>query len=169
MLPSSRTLALLGFLTCVSLIGGALYFQHGLGFEPCPLCIMQRIIYLVIGLLCLIAFLHNPGRTGYRTYTSLMILSAMVGIGITLRQLYLQNLPPELVPACAPPLAYLLETASAGELLNIFLSGTGDCAEVQWSMFGITIPGWSLIAYSSFFLLGLVEIRRTPKEKRLFG
>lgn len=169
MLPSSRTLALFGFLTCIALIGGALYFQHGLDLEPCPLCIMQRILYLIIGLLCLIGLLHNPSRGGYKVYTGLMMLVALVGIGVTIRQLYLQSLPPELVPACGPPLAFILETASFGEIMSVFLNGTGDCAEVQWSLFGISIPGWSLIAFSSFFLLGICELRRSPKEKSIFS
>ncbi len=169
MLPSTRTLALLGFLTCAAMIGGGLYFEHVMALTPCPLCIAQRIAFAATGLVCLLAFLHNPGRSGYKTYTGLMMLFALSGVGLAARQLYLQSLPADLVPACAPPLEFLIETASTSELLRIFLNGTGDCAEVQWSLFGISIPGWSLIAFSAFCLLGVLEFRRAPKIKRLFS
>ncbi|MBU2711883.1 disulfide bond formation protein B [Zooshikella harenae] len=166
-LPQSRPLFFLAFLTCAGLIGGALFFQHGLGLEPCPLCIVQRVIVITLGIICLLASIHNPGNTGYRIYAGLSALIAGTGIGIASRQVWLQSLPPDQVPECAPPLDVLIDMLPWQELLTVLFTGTGDCAEVQWTFLGLSIPGWSLIAFIGFFCFALFELFR-QRSKRMF-
>jgi len=54
-LASPRNLFALAFLACVAMMGAALYLEHVLGQEPCPLCIVQRILLIAFGLVCLVA------------------------------------------------------------------------------------------------------------------
>ena len=81
-----------------------------------------------------------------------------------MRQLYLQSLPEELVPSCAPDMGYLLDSLPFFEVLLMAIQGDGNCAEVLWSFLGISIPGWLLIgfflilAYLSKSLLNANEI-----------
>jgi len=133
---------------CVLLMAVALFFQHVLGIEPCILCVTQRVMVITIGLLALLAALHNPGRTGIRIYAGLMTLSAITGGAMAIRQLWLQSLPADQVPACGPSLDYLLEVFPLTEVIEMVLLGDGNCAEVLWTLFGISIPGWTLVAFA---------------------
>lgn len=155
MLFSPRLLFALGALVAFSMIGGGLYFQYVLYLDPCPLCIFQRVGYAAIGVACLAGALHNPGPTGRRVYAGLGILGALYGIGIAARHLWLQSLPPSEVPECGPGLDYMLDVLPFTEVLAKVFHGSGECAEVLWRFMGLSIPGWSLVAFSAFLLAGL--------------
>tara|TARA_B100000446_G_C10408867_1_gene290254 strand:+ start:335 stop:634 length:300 start_codon:yes stop_codon:yes gene_type:complete len=89
-----------------------------------------------------------------------MVASAIILIGssLSIRQLYLQSLPNDLVPTCGPDLEYLLETLPVLEVLLIAIKGDGNCAEVLWSFLGISIPGWLLIAFIVLFAYVLTSL-----------
>lgn len=142
--PGRRALNAAGALTCAALMAFALYAQHGLGLEPCPLCVFQRIAVIVVGLLFALAWLHAPGRTGARIYGGLILLAAVAGMAVAGRQIWLQSLPPEEVPACGPGLDYIMDVFPLREALSMVFSGSGECAEVSWSFLGISMPGWVL-------------------------
>ncbi len=146
---------LLGFLACLALMGYALYAQHVLGLDPCPLCIFQRIAVIGMGLAFGLAALQGPGPGGRRVYALLITVVALAGAGVSARHLWLQSLPPERVPACGPGLDYMLETFPFTDMLQTVLSGSGECAKVDWYLLGIAMPGWVLI---SVVALGLWSI-----------
>ena len=104
-----RFLNLLGLTLCIALIGSAFYLQYVAGLEPCPLCMMQRLVIYLLALIFLIAILHKPRLTGQRLYASLITLISLAGAGFASRQLWLQSLPPEEVPACGPSLDYMID------------------------------------------------------------
>jgi disulfide bond formation protein DsbB len=145
-----------GFLVCCALTAYALYAQNALGLEPCPLCIFQRIAVICLGLLFLIAAVHAAGPLVRRLYAILIGLTALVGSGVAGRQLWLQALPPERVPACGPGLDFMLEAFPVGEMLMTVLSGSGECAKVDWTLFGLSMPGWVLIALVVLGTFGVV-------------
>lgn len=145
---SFRTSLLAGFLVCAGLIGFALYAQYVLQMDPCPLCILQRVVFIALGVVFLVGGLHAPRGGGRWFYVGLLVLLALVGIGIAARHLWIQSLPPDQVPSCGAPLGYLLETrAGNGGLIGVLLkvlSGSGECAKVQ-PILGLSMPWWSLI------------------------
>lgn len=152
-----RVLFLLTALACTGLIGFALFLQHVKGLEPCPLCISQRLVVIAIGLTALIGALHNPRRGGYKVYGLITAFFGISGAALAIRQLWLQQLPPEQVPSCMPSLQYLMDVLPFTEVVRIMLSGTGDCAQVQWVFLGLPIPGWTLVAFTGFTLFGLYQ------------
>lgn len=157
-LPPARIINWAVFAGCIALIATALVFQHVLGLEPCILCITQRIMVICIGLLALVAALHNPGIRGIRLYAGLMAATAFTGGALAIRQLWLQSLPADLVPACGPGLGYMLEVFPLTEVLQMVLLGDGNCAEVLWTLFGISIPGWTLVAFVGLAGCGISQI-----------
>lgn len=164
---SHRNLYLLGFLGCVVLIAVALYFQYVMGLEPCPLCIVQRVFFVVVGLICLIAFLHNPKSWGNRVYGLLGAAGAIAGAAVAGRHVWLQNLPPELVPECGPSLEYMLRVFPLGQVMNMVFTGSGECAEVAWQFLGLTIPGWTLVVFVVIALIALYQaFRQYPADTR---
>lgn len=138
---------LLAFVACVGMMGFALFSQYVWHMEPCPLCIFQRVALIVLGVLFLIAGLHTPGRVGRGIHAVLLVLAAGAGAGVAGRHVWLQYLPKDQVPACGPGLDFMLDTFPALEVLNMVLSGSGECAEVAWRFLGLTMPTWTLVCF----------------------
>jgi disulfide bond formation protein DsbB len=143
---STRLANLLGFLACVGLLGYAYFAQYVLRLDPCPLCIFQRVGVLALGLLFMLAAVHGPKRWGRTVYAVLIALTALATIGVAVRQLYIQSLPAGSVPSCGAGLDYMLKVLPLQEVLSKVLSGSGECAKVDWRLFGLAMPAWVLIA-----------------------
>ena len=127
-----------------------------MGLAPCPLCMMQRLWIAIVGLIIYVSLLHNP-RLGI--YPLMGMLASLVGGGFSIRQLWLQSLPADQVPACGPDLQYMLEAFPLSDVLVAMTSGTGDCATVSWSLLGISIPGWVLAGFIALFVLCFAQLR----------
>lgn len=136
----------LGALLCGGLLGYALYAEHVLGLEPCPLCVFQRVAVLALGFVFLAAYVHKPGRTGARVYGGLAVLAAGAGIGFAGRQLWLQGLPADQVPECGPGLNFIMDVFPLWEAVTMVLKGSGDCAKVDWTFVGLSMAAWVLIS-----------------------
>ena len=160
MTPSIRSLNLCLFLTATGMILVALYMQHQMDLKPCYLCIVQRVFVILTGLIALLAFAHNPASSGQKRYAIATSLSALAGAGFSIRQLWLQSLPEEKVPACGPPADYLFDALPISEALAMLLSGDGNCAEVQWTFLSLAIPAWTLLAFATMALLGIYQTLR---------
>ena len=156
----SRLVFLYIFLACTAMMGIGFYFEHVEGLEPCPLCMTQRVFIVLTGLIGLLACLHNPATGSYKAYGITTTLSAVIGGGFSSRQLWLQSLPPDQVPACGPSFSYVLETFPFSETLKLMLTGDGNCAEVVWRFLGLSIPGWTLVAFCLFATLGIWQAFR---------
>ena len=165
LIPAPRQLNLLALLACIAAMAGALYLQHVDGLEPCPLCIFQRIGVIAAALILLIATLHGPQRTGIRIYGALTGLAAIAGGAVSIRHIWLQNLPPDQVPACGPGLNYMLDVFPLQSVIQEVLAGSGECAEMDWSFLGLSLPAWSLVVFSGLLLVALVQLFR-PLPKR---
>ena len=144
---------------CLGSIIVALFLEHYLLLKPCLLCYAQRFCVYLLIFVSLIAFLHkNQSLFFFRTYLTIASAIMLIGSSLSIRQLYLQSLPNDLVPTCGPDLEYLLETLPVLEVLLIAIKGDGNCAEVLWSFLGISIPGWLLIAFIVLFAYVLTSL-----------
>src|SRR5262245_52962607 len=142
----TRRLAnLLGFLACVALIAYALYSEHVLNLPPCPLCIFQRVAVIAMGVVFLIAGLHNPRGWGLRAYGALLVVTTLAGIGVAGRHIWIQTHPDD-VPPCGAPLNHLLEINPVWEVVKKVLTSSGECAMVNWTFLGLSMPWWVVIS-----------------------
>ncbi len=146
-----RWLNLAGAGSVVGLIAYALFAQYVLDLDACPLCILQRVAFVAAGLVFLVAGVHSPVGTVARVYAGLGVAAAGIGAGIAARHVYIQNLPADLVPSCGPGLDYLLDAFPLFDALEKVFTGSGECAEVNWSFLGLSMPAWALVW---FILLG---------------
>ncbi|KRG68143.1 disulfide bond formation protein B [Pseudoxanthomonas dokdonensis] len=145
---SFRAQFFLGFLACVALLAYALYLEHYQHLVPCPLCTFQRGAFALLGLVFLLGALAGPRRKGGRGAFGLFALAAAgLGIAIAGRHVWMQSLPPDQVPACGPDLAYMMDAFPLADVLKQVLSGSGQCAVVDWSFLGLAMPAWSLICF----------------------
>jgi disulfide bond formation protein DsbB len=155
---SPRAYFALGALFCLGLILMALYFQFFGQLDPCPLCISQRIMVVATGLVLLAAALHHPGAAGVRRYALLGCATALGGASISARHVWIQHLPADEVPACTPGLEYMFQYFPLTDTLKAMVTGTGDCAKVDWTLLGLSMPAWVLICF--LFLAGLSLAQR---------
>lgn len=137
---------LLGFALCMGLLGFALYTEKVGGLLPCPLCIFQRVAFMALGIVFLLGGLHGPKSVDWRRgYGVLALLAASVGIAISGRHVWLTHLPADQVPACGPGLDYMLEAMPLDSVIRQVLTASGECANVDWSLLGLSMPAWSLL------------------------
>lgn len=140
-------LYLAGFLFASGLMGFGLYLQYVKHQDPCPLCMVQRVIFIIILVLFLLAATHGPRRLGARIYAALISLLALTGVAVAARHIWIQHLPADQVPACGPGLDYMLETMPMANVLKELMHGSGECAAHGWTFLTLGIPEWSLLCY----------------------
>ena len=146
MLVTRRKLFLTGFLISVLLIVYVLYTQYVLGLEPCPLCILQRVAVIALGMSFLFLALRPPLRKQSKLLTSLfLVMISSAGVGIAARHVWLQNLPPDKVPGCGPGLDFMMANFPLSEVFQMVFSGSGECAEISWSFAFLSMPAWVII------------------------
>lgn len=140
----------LGFLACAGLIGFAYYLQYYEYQDPCPLCLLQRLAFMALGAVFLVAALHGPGRAGAIVYGGSLVAVAAIGGAIATRHVWLQHLPRDQVPECGPGIEYMLSRFPLSQAVGKILAGSGECAEAGWTFLGLTIAGWSLAWFVLF-------------------
>jgi protein dithiol:quinone oxidoreductase len=156
-LPRRRTANLIGLLWCAALIAYALYVQYGLGQEPCPLCILQRVAVIAVGVVFLAAVLHDAADDRFaRIYGVLIVLAALAGIGVAARHMWILAQPPGSVAECGASLDYMMDVLPLHEVLAKVLTGSGECAKVTWEFLGISMPAWVLLNLAALAVLGSV-------------
>jgi disulfide bond formation protein DsbB len=151
----TRTGLALGAAACAALLGYGFYLQYFDGQDPCPLCLVQRGFYFGLLFVFLAAAIHGPKRVGGIVYGLLGLLLAAGGAGTAGRQVWLQHLPPELVPKCGPDLYYMLDNFPLAKTVTNLFKGSGQCAEVTWRALGLSIAEWSLGFFVTFGILAL--------------
>lgn len=159
-LPPWRSAFLLGAVVCAGLMGYALYAQYGLGLEPCPLCVFQRVAVIACGVVFLLGAFHNPGRVGAAVYCLLIVLLAGAGAAVSGRQVWLQSLPPDQVPACGPGIGYMMDTLPFSEVLSTVLKGSGDCAKIDWRFLDLSMGAWTMVFFVAMAVVAAVLMRR---------
>lgn len=158
---SNRWLYLAGALFTSGLMGFALYLQYIKHEDPCPLCMVQRVIFIAILAVFAAAVLHGPKRKGERVYAALVSLLSLSGIAVAARHIWIQNLPKDQVPACGPGLDYMLETMPLANVLKQLMHGSGECAAKGWTFLTLGIPEWSLLCYLGLGLWAVLIAIRT--------
>jgi disulfide bond formation protein DsbB len=155
----------LGFLICGGLLGFALFLQYVQNQEPCPLCILQRIAFIDMMAVFAVAAIHGPARRGAIVYSALIAIMAAMGAAIAGRQVWLQHLPPDKVPACGPGFDYIIERFPLTEALPKIFAGSGECAEVGWRFLGLSIAGWSLVWFVILGAFAIYVAARAPRAR----
>lgn len=144
---SNRWLYLAGALFASGLMGFGLFLQYVKHQDPCPLCMVQRVVFIAILAVFALAALHGPKRIGERIYAALIVLLSLSGAAVAGRHIWIQNLPKDQVPACGPGLDYMLETMPMANVWKELMHGSGECATKGWTFLTLGIPEWSLLCY----------------------
>ncbi len=156
---TARTLNFISFWTCCVLIGFAYYLQNVMNLQPCPLCTLERGIFGILALIFLLATVHNPGSKGQKVYGLILFIFAIFGMLFAGRHLWLQGQPNTLGEICVPGVSYLLKSLPLSQAIKTMFLGTSDCAKIDWSFLGLSIPGWTFLFFDVFALFSLALIK----------
>jgi disulfide bond formation protein DsbB len=140
---------------CAALLGYGYYLQYFDRQDPCPLCLVQRGFYYGVLVVFAVAAIHFPRKTGKAIYSGLAAFLALGGLAVAARQVWLQHLPADKVPACGPDLFFMMENFPLGRTLEKLFMGSGQCAEVTWRFLGLSIAEWSLAWFAALALYAL--------------
>jgi len=157
---SQRALYFIGFLITVLLLGVIFYLENYNGFVPCPLCILQRFVLILLGGICFLGFLLSLKKMGRIVFGFLTSLTALTGVLLSGRQVWLQHLPLDKNADCGVSLQYLLNALPFDQVVMKILHGTAECSQRGWELFGLSLAEWSLFCFTGFMLFGLLQMRR---------
>ena len=158
----------LGLIACSTLLAIAyFYFQEKLGLAPCPLCMFQRAALVGVGVFCLLGIIFKPKKIVSKLLALGATVSSLFGLAIAGRQVWLQHLPADKVPECGPDLAFMLEVNPLFDVFTQVLSGSGECAEVQWTFLSFSMPEWMILVFVVMTLISLKLL--FSKERNYFS
>lgn len=142
---------------CFLMFGYALYAQYHEMLNPCPLCIFQRVAVVGLGVaLFIAAAIPQRWRMLGNAGALLIAVVGLAGIGVSARHLYIQSLPPGKIPVCGATLDYMLDVFPFTDVLRKVLTGSGECAKVEWRLLGLSMPGWVLICVLAITVAGVL-------------
>ncbi len=154
------------FLFCAVSFAAALYLQHATGLDPCPLCLFQRVVGMIVAALALVSFFINPKKIGQYLIGRPTLLTSFVGVLIGARHVWLQHLPKDKVPECGPGLDFLIDVMPLQDVIQKVLSGSGECAEVQWQWLNLSLAEWTMAFMVLLFIMSLAYLIELPRSSR---
>ena len=166
-LAGSRLIFFLAFLIGALVMGATLYLEYGPGLKPCSLCQVQRLFLLGFCFVNLLAFVHGPRRFGLWCYSIASTLLALGGAASALRQVRLQVLTPEQLMFCQPELTCVWRNMSPGEIFSMIYRGSEDCTHIHWTIFDLSVPELSLLAFIGLLVLSIFQITRSMHAGKL--
>lgn len=140
---SSRNLLLFVAFGCFGALGVALYLQHGtLDMLPCPLCVIQRYLFLAVAFACLFGAYGGRPQIG----AGLGLAAALGGMGVAGKHLYVLAHPG--LSCGIDPMETILNKVFTAEYLPFLFRADGLCEDATAPFIGLSIPQWSFLAFA---------------------
>ena len=166
-LAPSRSLFFLAFMAGALTLGASFYLEFGASLRPCFLCQMQRVFLAAFMLVNLLGALHNPKHRAVYLYGMASMGCALLGAITAVRQVLLQNVAPDQAADCWPSLHYMIENLSFWQALQLTVKGTVDCVDINWTLFDLSLPEWSLLFFVAMLILGVMQFSQLLLSQRL--
>ena len=146
----------------LGLLAFGMYLQHGLGLEPCPMCIVQRYALIFITLIAAVASALRQ-KIWHSSASVLVLLFTLFGAYVAARQSWLQWYPPEVV-SCGRDFYGMIETFPLQRAIPMIFKGGGDCTKVDWVFLGGSIANWSFLCFSGIAVAALLLLWRRRRR-----
>ncbi|EGT78610.1 Disulfide bond formation protein B [Haemophilus haemolyticus M19107] len=166
-----RSAWLLLAFSSLALESTALYFQYGMGLQPCVLCVYERLAIIGLFIAGIIGLLQPRALIIRLIALALGLFSGIKGLLVSFRHLDLQMNPApwkqcEFIPNFP-------ETLPFHQWFPFMFSPTGSCNESQWSLLGVTMVQWLVFIFAVYViilaLLLIVQVVKTRKQRRIFN
>jgi disulfide bond formation protein DsbB len=146
-------------LAAVGLVAGGLILAHTMNLAACPLCILQRMLYLLLALQAIAAWMLAGAVMQRRAAALLMLVTTVTGAGIAAYQTWLQRWAKG-VSCTADQPWWEAFVNWAGSQWPLMFEASGLCSEAGWKFLGLSIAEWSLIAFTSMTIAMLIALLR---------
>jgi disulfide bond formation protein DsbB len=160
-LLSGRSGYIIGFLACFATVALALVIQTQYNLEPCPLCITQRMFFMGLGVLFLIGAFSPRASLFQKLFTGLQLVTALGGAGWAIRHWYLQANKESMIADCGVGFDYMFDNFPLEKMFKLIFKGSGDCATIDWTFLGLTLPQLALISFIFFGLYAIYLLKKT--------
>jgi disulfide bond formation protein DsbB len=148
----AAALFMTALVACLGILGYALHLQFGEGLDPCPWCIVQRVGFLLVGLVALLAALQRPWNVGIRVWSLIGATMALAGAASAAYHLWLQSDPKRAAACAGSALERLLDASRIGDWVPPLLQYGGTCEAKAWTLLGLSMPQWSLVCFVALAL-----------------
>ncbi|MCL4126346.1 UNVERIFIED_CONTAM: hypothetical protein GTU68_014321 [Idotea baltica] len=127
----------------------------------------QRACLVGVMFFCLLGIVFRPKKFLSKLFALGITISSALGLAIASRQVWLQHLPADKVPECGPDLAFMLDAFPFMQMIQTVLSGSGECAEVQWRLLGFSMPEWMV---AIFIVMTIISLKLLfAKQRKYFS
>ncbi len=165
--PSKKIINLFASIILIALIVIAILMEIFLELKPCATCLIQRVIFAILALLFLIASVTFKYKKTYFTMHSMISGLSLTGMILAIRQSYFQ-LYPDPLATCGIPFEYVLNSYPVLDIIKHIFNNSNNCQEVQWMLFGLSLPMWTIFCFLFFLVLSIYLIKnKAQKEPKL--
>jgi disulfide bond formation protein DsbB len=141
-MPTSRRILLAIAAACITLVGAALYLQHAQHMLPCPLCVIQRYLFLAIAVCCLVGAVGGQPKAG----AGLGVLGGLGGMAVAGKHMYVLAHPGF---SCGiDPMETVLNKIPTATALPWLFRADGLCEDARDTLLGLSIPMWSALWFA---------------------
>lgn len=146
-------------LGALGLVIGGVVLAQTMNLAACPLCVLQRMLYLSLAAQAAIA-VALAGRAPWRRLMALsMAATALAGAWIAAYQTWLQRFAKGI--SCTADQPWWEQFVNwAGGLWPLLFEGSGSCSEAGWRLLGLSIAEWSLVAFAGMTIAMLAAALR---------
>lgn len=161
---SSRASYLVGFIATTLLLLSGFYFQYVEGLMPCPLCLLQRFTFMLLGIFFLIGIMFHRQLWCRLLIDAMSFLTSILGIALSGRQVWLQHFPPANAGECGVSLQYMVQALPFNELILKIFEGSAECSHRGWTFLTLNMAEWALICFIGFLGLSVYLICKEFKK-----
>ena len=146
-------------IVALGLVAGGVFLAQTMNLAACPLCVLQRMLYLLLSLESIAAWMLAGTKSGRRASASVMAATTLTGVWIAAYQTWLQRFAKGV--SCTADQPWWEQLVNwAGSQWPLLFEASGLCSEAGWKFLGLSIAEWSLIAFSSMTVAMLVNLLR---------
>ncbi len=160
MIKAIRLHYLAGFIGVVALLSTALFLQFYKGINPCPLCILQRCVMGVLGVIFLSGIMLPVYKRLHFFLNGLAAATALSGLCLSGRQVWLQFFPSINEGDCGANLSTLIQLLPLDEVAKEIWQGGMECSAVSWTWMHLSLAAWSCCVFVLLLFLIGMQIRR---------
>ncbi|MDO8788161.1 MAG: disulfide bond formation protein B [Sulfuritalea sp.] len=146
-------------LAALGLVAGGVYLQQTLNLAACPLCILQRMLYLLLALEAIAAWMLAGAVLQRRAMALVMLATAITGAYIAAYQTWLQRWAKGVSCTADQPWWERLVDWAGSQWPALF-EASGLCSEAGWKFLGLSIAEWSLIAFTCMTIAMVIALLR---------
>ena len=161
---SQRPAYIICLFTIVSILITGLYLEYFEGIMPCPLCTLQRICFVLLGVLFLLGIAAAHKRIIRAIINIIIIFTSLMGSVLAARQIWIQYFPSSEQGECGVSLQYMLQVLPLQDVIHKIFSGTAECTQRGWEFLSLNIPEWSLAFFIAFGLISLYYLLTSHKN-----